>query len=127
MLHRFILVDSEMTAGCFWETGQPRSDMNSQVANEDRIKPHENSRCEQEPTIQWSNLKRTHGSPLTGFWCKESTKLRGFSMLYLRSRIVCAPPPSDHKPFLEAFAWSSKSHSLACSGLTHKTHTKHIH
>lgn len=62
--------------------------------------------------------------PLIGFWCKESTKLRGFSMVYLMSRMVCAPPPSLHMPFLEAFAWSSKSHSLACSGLFKETKQK---
>lgn len=55
--------------------------------------------------------------PLMGFWCRESTKLRGFSMVYLMSRTVCMPPPSLHKPFLEDLAWSSYSQSLACSGL----------
>lgn len=55
--------------------------------------------------------------PLIGFWCNESTKLRGFSMVYFMSRMVCVPPPSLHWPFLEAFAWSSNSQSLACSGL----------
>lgn len=40
-------------------------------------------------------------------------------MVYFRSRMVCDPPPSDHSPFLEALAWSSKSHSLARSGLKH--------
>lgn len=59
--------------------------------------------------------------PLMGFWWRESTKLRGFSMVYLRSRTVCMPPPSLHWPFLEALAWSSNSQSLAWSGLgTHK-------
>jgi len=57
--------------------------------------------------------------PLTGFWWRESTKLRGFSMVYFKSRTVCEPPPSDHSPFLTDLAWSSKSHSLACSGLKH--------
>lgn len=55
--------------------------------------------------------------PLTGFWCRESTKLRGFSMVYLRSRMVCRPPPSVQQPFLEDFAWSSTSQSRTCSGL----------
>lgn len=57
--------------------------------------------------------------PFTGFWWRESTKLRGFSMVYFKSRMVCEPPPSDHRPFLTDLAWSSKSHSLACSGLKH--------
>lgn len=60
---------------------------------------------------------RTHSLPLMGFWCRESTKLRGFSMVYLTSRTVCVPPPSLHKPFLEDFDWSSNSQSLAWSGL----------
>lgn len=60
--------------------------------------------------------------PLMGFWWRESTKLRGFSMVYLRSRTVCMPPPSLHWPFLEALDWSSNSQSLAWSGLG--THTQ---
>lgn len=56
-------------------------------------------------------------SPLTGFWCMESTKCRGFSMVYLRSRMVWEPVPSLHIPFLALFACSSSSASLLCSGL----------
>lgn len=62
-------------------------------------------------------MGETEALPLMGFWCKESTKLRGFSMVYLRSRMVCVPPPSLHMPFLDDFDWSSNSQSLACSGL----------
>lgn len=69
--------------------------------------------------VQYVIYKLYHILPLTGFWWRESTKLRGFSMVYFRSRIVCEPPPSDHWPFLAALAWSSKSHSLAWSGLKH--------
>lgn len=56
-------------------------------------------------------------SPLTGFWCMESTKCRGFSMVYLRSRMVWEPVPSLHIPFLALLACSSSSASLLCSGL----------
>lgn len=56
-------------------------------------------------------------SPLTGFWWCESTKCLGFSMVNLRSRMVCEPFPSLHTPFLDAFACSSHSESRFCSGL----------
>lgn len=55
--------------------------------------------------------------PLTGFWCMESTKCRGFSMVYLMSLMVCEPVPSLHIPFLALLACSSSSASLLCSGL----------
>ena len=48
-------------------------------------------------------------------------------MLYFRSRMVWAPPPSDHIPFRAALAWSSRSHSLACSGLQWTKCHAHIH
>lgn len=61
--------------------------------------------------------------PLTGFWCMESTKCRGFSMVYLRSRMVWEPVPSLHIPFLALLACSSSSASLLCSGLQGRDET----
>lgn len=63
-------------------------------------------------------------SPLTGFWWCESTKCLGFSMVYLRSRMVCDPFPSLHIPFFDAFACSSHSESRFCSGLGHERQKK---
>lgn len=69
------------------------------------------------PPASRSPAPPTGHSPFTGFWCIESTKWRGFSIVYLRSRIVCEPVPSLHMPFLATLACSSSSASLLCSGL----------